>query len=99
MVDLNERIATLEDRLGQLKAKQHRIDTRRRALELRRSRKEDTRRKILVGAIILAKVEHGEINETQLRQWLSDSLMRSDDRELFSLPPTASTVGPTRQMR
>ena len=52
MVDFNERIATLEDRLKQLKAKQHRVDTRRRTLESRKNRKEDTRRKILVGAVI-----------------------------------------------
>lgn len=68
MVDFNERISTLEDRLKQLKAKQHRIDTKRRTLESRRSRKEDTRRKILVGAVILAKVEHGEFPEPQLRK-------------------------------
>jgi hypothetical protein len=54
MADFNERIATLEDRLKQRKAKQHLIDNRRRTLETRRNRKEDTRRKILVGAIILA---------------------------------------------
>lgn len=87
MVDFNERIATLEDRLKQLKAKQHQIDSRRRTVESRRNRKEDTRRKILVGAIILAKVEHGEISGTQLRQWLSSSLTRPDDRALSSYRP------------
>lgn len=91
MADFNERIATLEDRLKQLKAKQHLIDNRRRTLETRRNRKEDTRRKILVGAIILAKVEHGEISGTQLRQWLSESLTRPDDRALFELPPATAT--------
>ena len=85
MVDFSERIATLEDRLKQLKAKQHRVETRRRTLESRRSRKEDTRRKILVGAIVLAKVEHGEISEAQLHQWLSEFLTRPDDRALFGL--------------
>ena len=91
MVDFNERIATLEDRLKQLKAKQHLIDSRRRTIETRRNRKEDTRRKILVGAIILAKVEHGEISGAQLRQWLSESLTRPDDRALFELPPAIAT--------
>ena len=86
MADFNERIATLEDRLKQLKAKQHQIESRRRTTETRRNRKEDTRRKILVGAIVLAKVEHGEMSEVQLRQWLSASLTRPDDRALFRLP-------------
>jgi hypothetical protein len=94
MVDLNERIATLEDRLKQLKAKQHQMDSRRRTVESRRNRKEDTRRKILVGAIILAKVEHGEISGAQLRQWLSESLTRPDDRALFELPTAIATKTP-----
>ena len=87
MVNFSERIATLEDRLKQLKAKQHQVETRRRALESKKSRKEDTRRKILVGAIVLAKVERGEFSDSKLRQWLSESLTRPDDRELFELPP------------
>jgi len=52
---INERIEALEERLKQLKAKQQRIEARRRSLESRRSRRDDTRRKILVGAIVLAR--------------------------------------------
>lgn len=90
MVDFNERIATLEDRLKQLKAKQHQVDTRRRTLESRKSRKEDTRRKILLGAIVLARMERGEISESTVRQWLSAALTRPDDRALFNLPPISA---------
>ena len=86
MVDFSERIATLEDRLKQLKAKQQRIEARRRTVESKRNRKDDTRRKILVGAIILAKVERGEFSDAKLRQWLSESLTRADDLALFNLP-------------
>lgn len=93
MVDFSERIATLEDRLKQLKAKQHRVESRRRTLESKKSRKDDTRRKILVGAIVLSKVDQGEFSDAKLRQWLSESLTRSDDRELFNLP-TAITGKP-----
>jgi len=49
-------IAAPADRSWQLKAKQQRIESRRRSLESRRARREDTRRKILVGAIVLTKV-------------------------------------------
>ncbi len=90
MVDLNERISTLEDRLKQLKAKQHQIDTRRRTQESRKTRKDDTRRKILVGAVVLAKVDRGDLSGTQLRQWMSESLTRPDDRALFNLPPSGA---------
>jgi hypothetical protein len=54
-------------------------------LESRRARRDDTRRKILVGAIVLAKVEQSVIPEDQLRRWLDGSLTRADDRALFGL--------------
>jgi hypothetical protein len=78
-------IATLEARLRQLKAREQLVNARLRRLESRRARKADTRRKILVGAIVLAKVEQGVVAESQLRQWLDGALRRVDDRELFGL--------------
>jgi hypothetical protein len=51
----------------------------------RRTRQDDTRRKILLGAIVLAKVEQGVIQESVLRGWLSGALTRADDRALFGL--------------
>jgi septal ring factor EnvC (AmiA/AmiB activator) len=81
-----ERIESLEARVRQLKARQQRIEARRRSLESRRVRREDTRRKILVGAIVLAKVEQGLLAESVLRGWLDGALERADDRALFNLP-------------
>jgi prefoldin subunit 5 len=80
-----ERIESLEQRLQQLKAKQQRLESRRRSLESRRARREDTRRKILVGAVVLAKVEQGVLTESVLRGWLDGALERADDRALFGL--------------
>ena len=57
MPKLDERISALETRLKQLKARQQRVEARRRSIEARRIRKTDTRRKILIGAIVLARVE------------------------------------------
>jgi len=81
-----ERIESLEERVRQLKAKQQRIEARRRSLESRRARRDDTRRKILVGAIVLAKVEQGLLAKSVLRGWLDGALERPDDRALFELP-------------
>jgi hypothetical protein len=86
MATLDERIGTLEARLEQLKAQQRRIDARRRAIESRRARQTDTRRKILVGAIVLARVEQGRFPESDLRAWLDEALTRQVDRALFELP-------------
>ena len=84
-----ERIETLEERLRQLKAKQQRLEARRRTLDSRRARTADTRRKILVGAVVLAKVDQGVLQETVLRGWLDAALERDDDRTLFDLPVRA----------
>jgi hypothetical protein len=53
--------------------------------ESRRARRDDTRRKILVGAIVLAKVEQGVLEEPVLRGWLKGGLTRADDKALFGL--------------
>ena len=79
------RIAELEAKLRQLKERQQAVEARRRTLESRRERKADTRRKILVGAIVLAKVEHGEMDRALLTRWLDTALSRDDDRRLFGM--------------
>lgn len=86
MPKLDERISALEGRLKQLKARQQQRETRRRAFESRRTRKDDTRRKILVGAIVLERVERGELAREQLHAWLETALTRAEDRALFELP-------------
>jgi len=83
---LDERITTLEARLEQLKAQQVRAASRQRALEVRRSRKNEVRRKILVGAIVLDRVERGKFSKAELLAWLDEGLVRPEDRALFDLP-------------
>jgi hypothetical protein len=82
---LVNRIDTLEQRLRQLKARHQRNEARRRTFESRRDRRAETRRKVLVGAIVLAKVEQGVLEESVLRKWLDGALTREDDRALFRL--------------
>jgi len=80
-----------QERLQQLQARQQRSAARQKAIESRRHRKEDTRRKILVGAIILAKADQGEFDQAQLRRWLDAALTRPDDRALFDLTARTSS--------
>ena len=84
-VSEKERIAALEARLKQLKVVQQRKEARARTVETRRTRREELRRKILVGAVVLAKVEAGEIDEKTLKQWLHPALTKPEDRALFEL--------------
>jgi hypothetical protein len=72
-------------RLEQLKVRQRRLENRIRYLASRQARRDETRRKILIGAVILAKIERGEFDEKKLRAMLDSALTRKDDRELFEL--------------
>ena len=86
MAKIDERIATLQTRLHQLKSQQQRIAARQKSIESQRQRKADTRRKILVGAIVLARIEQGRLSEAELRGWMNEALTRPEDRALFDLP-------------
>jgi hypothetical protein len=86
MPKLDDQISTLEEKLKQLKLKAQRIEARKKAIDAKRERKADTRRKILVGAIVMAKVERKVMDEKVLRGWLDEALTRADDRKLFELP-------------
>ncbi len=87
MPGIEDRIADLEKRLKQAKALKQQQVAREKAAERKRQRSDDTRRKILVGAVILAKVERGEWPQERLRELLDKALTRADDRALFELSP------------
>jgi hypothetical protein len=44
-----------------------------------------TRRKFLVGAVVLARVEKSLLEESVLRGWMDGALERAEDRRLFGL--------------
>ena len=100
MPGIEDRIADLERRLKQAKALKQQQVARERAAEKKRQRSEDTRRKILVGAVILAKVEHGEWPKERLRELMDKALTRADDRALFGLlpvPAPPNQAGPSAE--
>ena len=85
MATIEERIAALEAKLKQEKTKKQQIEARKRAIESKIKRSQDTRRKVLIGAAILARVERGEWSEEELKAMLAEVLTRPDDRALFGL--------------
>ena len=84
-VSERERIQALEAKLKLLKTLQARKEARARTTAAKKSRGEEFRRKILAGAVLLAKVEKGEFQEATLKQWMEAALSRPEDRELFGL--------------
>lgn len=83
---LEDRIAAAEAKLKQLKAEQQRVETRKKAAEVKRRRQDDTRRKVLAGAVLLAQVESGEWPEAKFKAMMDKGLIRADDGGLFDLP-------------
>jgi hypothetical protein len=86
MPKLEAKIAAAELKLKQMKTQQRQVEARKRSLAAKNHRSQELRRKILAGAIVLTKVESGEMDRAQFRHWLDQSITRADDRELFELP-------------
>jgi hypothetical protein len=70
MPSLDQKIAALEEQLQRLK-QQHRHS--------------EARRSDLIGAVVLARVQHGKLEELLLRGWLEAGLSDVEDRKLFGL--------------
>ena len=80
---------TTKDKLAQLLEKESQLKAQIQALKQREAeaeRKKDTRRKILIGGAVLAKVKRGEWHMNQLQDLLNSELKADRDRELFDLP-------------
>lgn len=90
---IEAKIKAQETKLKQLKAQKQQIEMRQRAAAAKINRQQDTRRKVLVGAVILAKVERGEWPKDKLLAMLDSTLTRADDRALFELQPEAPQQG------
>lgn len=82
---LDVKIEAKRVKLEQLKMRQLRLENRLQFLAAKQARRDETRRKILIGATILAKIERGEFEEKKLRAMLDEALTRKDDRALFGL--------------
>ena len=89
------RIRSIDERLARLRAERSRLVARVSSTE----RKRDTRRKIIVGAAVLAAVEHNGMpalrTARELLEWLDARLTRPHDRAAFDLrkqPSPSSNV-------
>ena len=81
---------SLEDQIKELEAKQEKVKAQlkqKKAEASKQKRQEDTRKKILIGSAILAKVKAGKWPEDKMIEMLSDYLEKDRDRELFGLNP------------
>ena len=107
MAGIEDTISALEEKLKQAKERKRKIEARKRSGEAKAKRRTDTRRKILVGSMILAKLDQQDPDraaraKTRLTEDLAAFLTRPDDRALFPdlLPQPADPspgLAPVRQ--
>ena len=74
-------------KLQQLKNRQADAEARALRRAMAGERADDTRRKILIGAMVLHMIEQGDMTQAQLLGRLDAFLLRDGDRALFDLPP------------
>lgn len=82
---IEERIQKQEDELKRLKSLKRKAESRKRAVEREKQRKDDTRKKILIGACMLKITEENQENYDKLMIQLDRFLTNDRDRELFGL--------------
>lgn len=90
LMALTAKIEAQQEKLRQLKEQKAKAERRARAAIKKQERAKDTRRKILLGAMLLEKIKRGDTDVNQIRADLDPFLKRNADRELFGLPPLAT---------
>ena len=88
---LNEKIAKQQEKLNQLKAQKQAIEAREKKKATEQQRKDDTRRKILLGSYLLKKMEN-EANKEKILAELSEYLTEDRDKKLFGLQLSSDPV-------
>ena len=81
-------MAKKEERLKALEQKQAQIRAQIQALRARdtaQDRKDETRRKVLLGGVVMKRVKDGQLQQAQINQWMDAALTADRDRLLFGL--------------
>ena len=89
-IGIEDKIKALEEKLKQAKAQKAKIEARKKAIETKVQRSQDTRRKVLAGAMVLEMMERDEATRQRFMERLDKYLTRADDRALFDLQVTAT---------
>ena len=89
-IGIEDKIKALEEKLKQAKAQKAKIEARKKAIETKVQRSQDTRRKVLAGAMVLEMMERDEATRQRFMERLDKYLTRADDRARVDLQVTAT---------
>ena len=82
---LDKKIEAQLEKLKQLKAQKQAVEARERTKQKEQERKDDTRRKILLGSYLIKKMNANEANKEKILAELNEYLTEDRDRQLFNL--------------
>lgn len=85
-----KRLKALQEKQEQIKAQIQKL----KAVDQAKQRKEDTRKKVLLGGVVLKLIKQGKLKQTQVDSWLNESLTAERDRALFGLSALAADLSP-----
>ena len=83
--NIEKKIEAQLEKLKQLKAQKQAIEVRERTKKKEQERKDDTRRKILLGSYLIKKMNANEANKEKILAELNEYLTEDRDRQLFNL--------------
>ena len=83
--NIEKKIEAQLEKLKQLKAQKQAIEARERTKKKEQERKDDTRRKILLGSYLIKKMNANEANKEKILAELNEYLTEDRDRQLFDL--------------
>lgn len=92
MSKIEETIAALENQLKQVKALKQKIEARKKTLASKKTRAAETKKKILIGALMLDKMDQQEETRISILAELDQFLTRKSDRAIFGLPNNPTTT-------
>ena len=83
--NIEKKIEAQLEKLKQLKAQKQAIESREKTKQNEQERKDDTRRKILLGSYLIKKMNANEANKEKILAELNEYLTEDRDRQLFDL--------------
>ena len=84
--NIEKKIEAQLEKLKQLKEQKQAIESREKTKQKEQERKDDTRRKILLGSYLIKKMNANEANKEKILAELNEYLTEDRDRQLFDLP-------------
>jgi large subunit ribosomal protein L7/L12 len=91
---IDERVEQAAKRLAELKAAKAKADARKKADAGKERRKLDNKKKILLGAYMLDRMERDDSFQAKVMPRLDKFLVRPADRSIFGLPPMPTSPPP-----